>query len=142
MEIEELKVIKRPFKEETDIPFIYSSWRKSLWFDERRDENSDLFFRVATKRIKEILTAKECKVNVSCLQSDKNFIVGYSVGIKDNLEFVYVKIDYRKKGIAKLLTKEFKTISEPETKIGRAIAFKNNLAQGELNGNITKGISS
>lgn len=133
MEIDEVKVIKRAFNDQTDTAFIYSSWRKSLWFDKPRQENAEQFFRVATKKIRNIIKNQSCKISISCLSDDKAFIVGYSVGIKDTLEFVYVKIDYRKKGIATLLSKEFKKISEPETKIGRAIAYKKKLAQGELN---------
>jgi hypothetical protein len=51
------------------------------------------------------------------------------------IEFVYVKIDYRKQGIAKLLTRGFIFVAKPTTKIGASIVKKNNLRiQGEEDG--------
>jgi hypothetical protein len=64
---------------------------------------------------------------VACLKDDPNFIAGCSVIIKNNIEWVYVKIDYRERGIAKILTKGFETVSEPTTKIGKAITFNHDL---------------
>lgn len=105
--------------EGTDIPLIYSTWRNAEWFSTDQSMNSNEFFRKATKNIKEIL--KKSKVKIACLKNDRDFILGYSVMNKEKLEFVYVKSDYRKKGIARVLTKGFKTWSEAKTEIGRAI---------------------
>lgn len=116
-------VVRRPFDALTDSAFIFSSWRKALWFDEKRDEKiANQFYSLASKRIKKILALPQTIVRIACLQNDPNHIIGYSVMIDTHLEWVYVKVDYRKQGIATLLIQGFESYSEPETKIGKAIA--------------------
>lgn len=122
------KVIVRKYNPDQDAPFLFSSWRNSLWYDQERNEDqSQRFFYCITKEIKNILNTPETNVNVACLSDDPNFILGYSVCTGTNLVWCYVKIEYREKGIAKLLTKGFKTISEPMTRIGNSIASNHDL---------------
>lgn len=126
------KVILRSYNHDKDAPFIFSSWRNALWYSEDRDENlSNIFYRRANQEIKHLIKDFFTTVKIACLSDDHDQIVGYSVMKKDNLEFVYVKKDYRKQGVAKLLSKGFKTISEPFTIEGRSIAAKHNYILGE-----------
>jgi hypothetical protein len=131
---ESLSVIIRAYNPVSDAPLIYSTWRNSIWFDEKRDaKQSDMFFRKLTQKIKNILNNTYCNVRIACLKEDKEIIVGYSVFIDHNLEWIYVKEAFRKKGIGLALTRNLQTISSPQTKIGKAIALKKELK--EKNGN-------
>jgi len=123
---DETVIVIRPFdrspKPRSDTAMIYSTWRNSLWYDKSRDERKSAeFYTFKTKEIKSILGDHDTTVLIACDKLDPDFIAGYAVIRGTNLEFVYVKIDYRKKGIAKLLTKKCKTVSAPMTKIGRKI---------------------
>lgn len=130
-------VVLRPFEPEIDLPFIYSSWRNSLWYDEKRDETkADKFYRLATREIKFKLRDPHSSVRIARLDSNASSIVGYSVFIGKNLEFLYVKADYRNQGIGSLLAKGFETISDPLTKAGRAIALTHKLKVKEEDGRI------
>ena len=121
-------VIMRKIDTSKDLPFIYSTWRNSLWNDHKRPETEDSssFYSSETKRIK-LLSLPDLYAWVACLSDDHDFILGYSVSIDLNLERVYVRADYRKQGIGTMLAAYFKTISPPQTKIGKAIAKKKNL---------------
>lgn len=120
-------VICRPFNHNLDSAFVFASWRNSIWFDEPRDESSDKFFAMQSKYIKRLLAKPDSRVFIACLSDDPSFIVGYSVISGSNLQWVYVKKDYRKKGIAKLITKNFTTVAKPPTKIGKSIVSNKKL---------------
>ena len=127
---EHLKVVARSFKPSTDEAMVYATWRNSLWFDQKRDaKEANKFFRKASASIKKILKDPNVKVRIACLKEDLDMIVGYAVLTKSNVEWVYIKPEYRNKGIARALVKEFETISRPETKIGKAIQNKKNLKE-------------
>ena len=122
----ELTVIIRKFDPEHDIGMLLATWRNSLWYDSPREDNwerASKFFREVTKKIKNLLKDPQTSVKIACLKEDPTFIVGYAVLNQTNLDWVYVKIDYRGRGVASLLTKGFETVSEPLTKIGKAITF-------------------
>jgi len=123
----EAKVVLRAFDPITDAAIIYSTWRHALWSSDRRDDESERFYRAETKAIKRILPVAQ--VRIACLSDDASIIIGYSVMTGRNLEFVFVKPDFRQKGIGELLTRGFKTYSEPRTTLGRAIAEKIELAK-------------
>lgn len=130
----EKHVIIRNYKEDSDAPFLFATWRKSIWFENKNNTDSidPIFFRLKTKQIKLILENPHCNVKIACLNDDHDQIVGYSVMIGSEIKFVYVKIEYRKQGIAKLLTRGFIFVSKPETKIGASIVRNHKLRiQGE-----------
>lgn len=132
----ESKVIIRSFIPESDAAFLYSSWRNSLWYDQDRDPSqSQKFYTYVTREIKNIISKKECKIKIACLSDDPDLIIGYSVLTGTNLEWCYVKIEYRKKGIANLITKGFHTISQPMTRIGKSIALNHALKIKEIKKN-------
>jgi hypothetical protein len=103
----------------SDDPFIFSSWRNAVWFDSNKTDKIDSdFYHKKTKEIRQCI--EESKVNIASLKSDPDFLVGYAV-IKDQVvEFVYVKLDYRKQGIATILCRGLK-LGAPITKVGKAI---------------------
>lgn len=102
---------------------LFATWRNALWFDtEDKDESKNhKFFRDCTRLIKSLLANADTKARIACLVEDPNLILGASVINKDNLIWVYVKADYRSRGIATLLAKGIKTVSNPSTRIGKAI---------------------
>lgn len=121
-------IVLRPFDPVTDTPIIYSTWRNALWYDEERDERlASEFYSLATKGIKKLLARSDVKIKIACAKHEPDFIAGYSLMTGSNLEFVYVKINYRKKGIAHLLTKECMSVSPPATKIGKIVALAHHL---------------
>ena len=122
-------IVTRELNPKTDLPIIYSTWRNALWFDQKeRDESrAKEFYSLATAQIKKLLSLPDTHVRIACAKNEPDFIAGYSVMTGNHLEFCYTKIDYRKKGIAKLLTKGFTSVATPGTKIGRAIAEMKNL---------------
>lgn len=127
MEDTNVKIVLRPHRVEDDA-LIYSTWRNSLWYDNKRSEDqAAAFFRAASKYIKTIMDAPTTKVIIACREDDSDHIIGYAVLSTTNLEWVYVKIDYRKQGIGSMLTKGFKTVTKPRTRIGNAIAVNKGL---------------
>jgi hypothetical protein len=121
-------IVIRDFKPETDSPIIYSSWRNSLWYDEKRDERlANEFYYKATQGIKKLLAQSNTKVRIACAKDEPDFIAGYAVMTGNHLEFCYIKINYRKKGIATLLAKNCTSFAHPSTKIGKKIAEDHHL---------------
>jgi hypothetical protein len=119
----------REFDRETDSPMLFSTWRNALWFDkEDRDETKNhAFFRSCTRLIKMIISNPATQVRVACLSDDLNLILGVAVVNKDNLIWVYVKADYRGRGIATLLAKGTNTVANPSTRVGKAIVKEKGL---------------
>jgi ribosomal protein S18 acetylase RimI-like enzyme len=119
------KAVLREVRNGSDHAFLYSTWRNALWFAEKRDpKDADQFYKDASEKITAILKNPEALVKIACLADDPDMLLGWTVSHGTHLKFVYVKIDYRGKGIGRLLTKGFKTFDEPQTKIGKAIAEK------------------
>jgi hypothetical protein len=115
------KVVIRGFRV-SDEALIYSTWRNALWYDDKeREEGSDRFYERITKEIRQILKTEGVEIRVGCTAENTDQIVGYSICFGRHLLFVYVKIDYRKCGIARLIAGDCNTVSPPRTKIGRAI---------------------
>ena len=131
-------IIKRDYDPQIDTSFIFSTWRKCLWFDEHPDSENQPgsnFCITLNRKINLLLREPTTHIKIACLQDDPGQIAGYAVLSNETLEFVYIKLDYRNQGIAKLLTKGFRDIVYPMTKIGKAIADKKNLRiKGELDG--------
>ena len=124
-------IIVREYNPGMDAPLLFSSWRNCLWFDANPGDKkpNPIFFRMTTKKINCLLRDPQTKVKIACLQDDANEIKGYSVITNQTIQFLYVKSDYRKQGIATLLSRGFHDIVKPMTKIGIAIALKKNLKE-------------
>ncbi len=124
MDESSINVICRPFDREKDQAFVYSSWcRAALYGVPHRTPNHDgkKFFKEQTIKINDIL--KHAQVRVACMEHDPRMIVGYSVHTGSHLDWIYVKVEYRKKGIGTLLFPAgIETVTNQLTKIGAAIA--------------------
>lgn len=131
MDESSLIVILRPFCED-DKACIFTTWRNGLWYGSNTNfkVNSKIFFKNQTEKIKSILD--NAFVKIACLEIHPTTIVGYSVSTGDHLDWIYVKADYRSKGIGKLLLpKDIKTHTADLTKIGAAIVKQKNLTTKE-----------
>lgn len=128
MDLDQSVVVIRKYNPDEDNKLIFSTWRNAVWYDTHTlDEMDQAFYRWKTKEIKTILNLPDIEVRVACSQNNKDHIIGYSVMNKNKIEFVYIKVDYRKEGIATLLTKDFSRVAKPTTKIGMAIIKNHDL---------------
>lgn len=102
---------------------LYSDFLKSLrygndWF---KEIDSKTFFTVYRGFIDAILNRVDTVVKLAVLSDDLDNCLGWSLYEGPKLHYVFVKKDYRKKGIANaLLWKEFSQITHL-TKTGKAI---------------------
>jgi ribosomal protein S18 acetylase RimI-like enzyme len=95
--------------QESDFPFIYSTWLKGLRFGNETFEkiHQDTYFKQYHKILEQILTKPETYIVVACLPDDPSTILGYSVREgEDTLHYVHVKQAFRQFGIAKTLCPE------------------------------------
>lgn len=124
MDESSLTVVTRSFNPETDQAFIYSSWRNSAFYGvPHRTEKPKDFFKDLTTTIRDIL--RHATVWIACLETDPLVIVGYSVATGSHLDWIYVKVDFRKKGIGKMLfPSHIETVTNCLTEIGSAIVNK------------------
>ncbi len=125
--IAEVRIILRDFNPDTDTPMIFATWRNSAFYGvPRRTNDAKAFFKHKTKEIKEIL--KTATVRMACHEEDPMTIVGYSVVTGNHLDWIYVKVDYRMKGIGSLLMpKNIETVTDYVTTIGDEILKKKNI---------------
>lgn len=124
-----VKVILRSFHPDLDNACIYSTWRNSAFFGVPRrtseakalaEKTRIAFFKKMTKEIRDIL--RLATVRIACLEEDPGMIVGYSVSTGTHLDWIYVKVEYRLKGIGRMLMpKDTTTVTAHITKIGEAI---------------------
>lgn len=125
--MDEVSVIIRPFCPETDEACVYSTWRNASYYGmpaRNSKTNGKEFFRKQTALIRDIL--KNAYVRVACLKDDPMTIIGYSVTTDKHLDFIYVKVEYRNKGIGRLLMpKNIQTVTNRLTKIGLVLVDKN-----------------
>lgn len=86
-----------------DIPFIYSSFSKSMKNDSSlgRSCRAKIFFREFTQTIDKILLRS--KTLIACYSSDPKVIIGYLIYEPNIAHYVLIKEPFRKCGIAKRL---------------------------------------
>lgn len=132
-------VVLRGYRPDQDNGALYASWRNALWYGQKKEKQnasrSAEFFSLATQAIKKLLADPKTEVRIACLMDDPNLIAGYSVLTGQHLEFVCVKSDYRRRGIARLLTRAVLTVAPPSTEMGREIIEKLGLSTQENHGN-------
>lgn len=132
--MDEVSVVIRAFHPDADQAFIYATWRNSAFYGSGLPKNeSDRFFKAQTAKIKEIL--RVASVRIACLSDDPMIIVGYSIENDNHLHWIYVKTDFRNKGVGSLLMpKNIETVTDHLTKIGKILVEKKNLkTKGETN---------
>lgn len=133
--VEPMKIILRQFHPELDEACVYATWRNSAFFGipRRTSEAKQLaeksritFFKGMTREIRE--TLKHAVVRIACDANKPTFIVGWSCATGTHLDWIYVKVEYRNQGIAKMLMpKDIETVTNRITKIGEVIIEKKKL---------------
>lgn len=128
-----LSVVLRDYDPERDVAMVYSTWRNNAYHSAaikpKQDEKA--WFSAYTFKIKEIL--RTSIVKIACFEDTPSVIVGYVVysgmGVDGlHLHWIYVKGDYRNKGIGTMLyPKEIQTVTPDLTKIGLEIVNKKKL---------------
>lgn len=136
-----LTVILRKYRPCEDRSFLYATWRDCSAVEHgfkpidrqnvdrlpAHSAESSLFYSQETRRIRSVLNHPRARVQMACLQDDPSFIVGYAVRIGSNLEFIYVKQDYRNRRVGTMLARGIETVSPPISAAGRSIAETKNL---------------
>lgn len=138
--MDQATVVIRSFHPDTDQACIYATWRNSAYFGFKdRSKDAKDFFKKHTALIREIL--KGALVRIACLEDDPMTIIGYSISTGTHLDWIYVKVDYRNKGIGTMLMpKSIETVTNHVTKIGESILAKKNFKiKGEKSGTIQDG---
>lgn len=125
-----MEIITRAFNKVNDSGFIFDTLPKGVYFMAFYPIHADkkTFFDVYYAYLKTLLEYADIKI--SCAKDDTDFIIGYSIIANDTLEWVYVKHDYRKQGIAKHLIKNKKLTGINEnnlTKLGHEIMKNHHL---------------
>ena len=89
----------------TDYPFIYSTWLKGQYYDVKeslRPDQKEYWDRQAAE-ITKLLKNSEATIHVARDSGDALWIAGYSISLGSTLHWIYVRKDYRRRGIANLL---------------------------------------
>lgn len=109
----------------TDLPFIYSTWLKNLYYGSHwfREIDKDRYFDKYKRVVTSLIT--HSTVKIACLSSEPEVIIGYVVYRGDTLHWVYVKKAWRQMGIAKELVpvNDIRWVSHL-TKIGKQLRRK------------------
>lgn len=137
MQIDDLQeiIVIRPFDFSIDAPFIFSSWRNSVWYDSHvTDKIDSSFYHQKTQEIKKTISDQKTHIKMAVLKRNPEHLIGYVVINNSVIEFVYVKLDYRKQGVATILCKGLTKVVTPMTKIGASIVKRLKLEVKESNG--------
>jgi hypothetical protein len=127
-----VNVVVRSYVPRLDQPIIYSTWRNGSFYSASKPVKgpAKLFFKSQTQIISHIL--EKADIKVACLEDDPTMIIGYVVSTGNHLNYIYIKKDYRNKGIGTLLMpKNIETVSNDLTKTGQALVTKKNLKTKE-----------
>lgn len=126
-------IVTRPYDPVNDAALVYSTWRNSAYYgsvEAKADGNAAHWFKKMSVHIKGVLDY--ATVRIACLSDDPTVIIGYSIWTGSHLHWIYVKVDYRCKGVGKLLfPKGIDTVTDQQTKIGQVIAKKHDLKTKE-----------
>ncbi len=117
----EVYVKIRDFDPDKDQAFIYASWRNAAYYgSDERDDDAKGFFKRQTVFIRDVL--KKATVLIACVEDAPEVLLGYAVFTGNHLHWVYVKLEFRARGIgAALVPKDIETVSPYLTKIGAVI---------------------
>lgn len=111
---------------EDDHNFIMSTWLKGLKYgnDFFRDIQSKPYFETYHRALSGLIGRPDITIKVSCLKEDPSVILGYSVAHGAVLDWVYVKDDWRRIGIASSLIPPGVSTVSHWTKLGKKIMPK------------------
>lgn len=100
-----MEIIIRPFHHDKDVGLIYATFTKGLFFGSKDRPKKDhiKFTQEFSPFLKELI--QRATIFIACTKQDPDFLVGYTIIDNHILQWVFVKPDYRKNGIATLLVK-------------------------------------
>jgi hypothetical protein len=103
----------------TDEGLIYQSWMMGLYYGNTWYQNIEPnVFYARYRRILDYLV-KKSHTRCAVLKEDPDVVIGYSVIEKDKLHWIFVKSDWRRYGLAKmLLSPDIKYVTHL-TKLGK-----------------------
>lgn len=106
-----------------DRNFIMSTMLKSLYYGDSWFTRilKNIFMTNYHRLLQNIFTNKKVTIKVACLSDAKDVILGYAIYRDQILDYVYVKQDWRKIGIAKTLIPTNISQCSHLTKVGEAI---------------------
>lgn len=114
-----------------DKHFILSAWLKGQRYGNLAFEvmSPEPYYELFSKYIGQLLISPHVECTIACGENDPTWIVGFAVTQGPGIHWIFVKTDYRKKGIARLMLKN-KPISTVYsiTKVGYAIALAKSLS--------------
>lgn len=98
-----MTVTIRPFNHDTDAGFVFSTWPKGAYYGaiDPIYKSKRVFFNEMYDHVQVML--ETAHVMIACLSEASDTIIGYAIRSEDVLEWVYVKEDFRKQGVAILL---------------------------------------
>lgn len=119
-----MQIVVRIFDPVIDSGLIYSSYAKAVYYGRLDKPDKKQWFKDFHEKVKEQL--KHATIYIACDYNNTDFTFGYAISIGNELQFVYVKPLYRRKGIAKLLVSNKIETINPDylTKIGQSILNK------------------
>lgn len=111
-----------------DTNFILATFLRGLYY-------GDSWFSLIPKAIfmanykkvaQTLVTPGKCSIQVACLKDDPDTIIGYSIlsNNHQNVHFVYIKEDWRKRGIARSLLPANPVAATHLTKLGQTLLIK------------------
>jgi hypothetical protein len=113
-----------------DKSFIFSTWLKGVYYGCTyfRQMPQDLYYDLQGDQITKVLQDPSTHIRIACDQDDPPWVVGFCVYKNSDLHWIYVKLDFRKKGIARLLMQgvEIQQV-KAMTRVGKAIADNHGL---------------
>lgn len=111
---------------EADKNFIMATFLRGLYYgDSWFSQIPKDIFMDNYKHLVEAMIV-QCMINVACLKEDPSVIVGYSILSQDSsaIVWVYVKKDWRNKGIARHLIPQNPIAITHLTKLGKDLLYK------------------
>lgn len=117
-----MNVVLRKFDQTSDVGFIYDTWPKGLYHASatKITRPKKVWFEAFYNYVNNCM--EDCLIRIACLQDEPYTIIGYAVIDLDTLLWIYVKEDYRRQGIANLLTAtKVKKYNDQMTKLGKLI---------------------
>ncbi len=127
--MDEIKVVLRS-PHQADKNFVLSTWLKGQRFGNIhfRAIPSDAYYEKQTELIMDILSTPGIRMTIACDEARPEWIIGFAVFSQDEIYWIHVRSDYRKRGIGKLLLDGAKiTTVRAITKIGHIIAENHGL---------------
>jgi GNAT superfamily N-acetyltransferase len=119
-----MNVVPRQLWPESDVGFILSTMPKSVFYGApiRPSGNKREWFDEFFLYLKDLLGQPDTLVTIACLDESPETIIGYSIISGVRLHYVYVKSDFRRQGVGRMLAQGFESVEEKNlTKVGMAI---------------------